>query len=43
MVGILRDYNVQSTKATYLVEDHTGSMPCIWWLDAEAVRIIIIN
>ncbi|KRT83199.1 hypothetical protein AMK59_3278 [Oryctes borbonicus] len=35
IVGILRDYNVQSTKATYQVEDHTGSMPCIWWLDAE--------
>ncbi|KAJ8937304.1 hypothetical protein NQ314_011943 [Rhamnusium bicolor] len=35
LVGILRDYEVQSTKATYNIEDHTGQIKAIWWLEND--------
>lgn len=35
LVGILRDYEVQSTKATYRIEDHTGEIKAIWWLESD--------
>lgn len=35
LVGILRDYEVQSTKATYRIEDHTGEIKAIWWLEND--------
>lgn len=36
LVGILRDYEVQSTKATYRIEDHTGEIKAIWWLENDS-------
>lgn len=41
LVGILREYEVQSTRATYEIEDHTGKITAVWWLDTETVCIII--
>lgn len=35
IVGILRGYEVQSTKATYTIEDHTGEIKAIWWLESD--------
>ncbi|KAJ8980535.1 hypothetical protein NQ317_008332, partial [Molorchus minor] len=35
IVGVLRDYEVQSTKATYNIEDHTGQIKAIWWLEND--------
>lgn len=35
IVGIVRDYEVQSTKATYTIEDHTGQIKAIWWLEND--------
>lgn len=35
IVGILRDFDIQSTKATYTIEDHTGSLKAVWWLETE--------
>lgn len=35
IVGILRDYEVQSTKATYNIEDHTGTIKAVWWLEHD--------
>ncbi|KAJ8910504.1 hypothetical protein NQ315_012351 [Exocentrus adspersus] len=36
IVGVLRDYEVQSTKATYNIEDHTGSIKAVWWLENDS-------
>ncbi|KAJ8963075.1 hypothetical protein NQ318_018539 [Aromia moschata] len=36
VVGILRDYEVQSTKATYNIEDHTGRIKAVWWLENDS-------
>nr|CAI5851401.1 unnamed protein product [Callosobruchus analis] len=36
LVGILRDYEVQSTKATYRIQDHTGTIKAVWWLENDA-------
>jgi len=35
-VAILKEFEVQSTKATYEVEDHTGRIKAIWWLENDA-------
>ncbi|CAH0550039.1 unnamed protein product [Brassicogethes aeneus] len=35
IVGILRNIDVQSTKATYTVEDHTGGIKCVFWLEND--------
>lgn len=35
LVGVLKDYEVQSTKATYRIEDHTGEINAIWWLEND--------
>lgn len=35
IVGILKEYEVQSTKATYEVEDHTGRITALWWLEND--------
>ncbi|XP_022911692.1 replication protein A 32 kDa subunit [Onthophagus taurus] len=36
IVGILKEYEVQSTKATYEIEDHTGQISAIWWLEGDS-------
>lgn len=33
---MLRDYEVQSTKATYRIEDHTGEIKAILWLESDS-------
>ncbi|CAH1169892.1 unnamed protein product [Phaedon cochleariae] len=33
--GILRHFEVLSTKATYTIEDHTGEIKAIWWLEND--------
>jgi len=35
LVGILKDFDVQSTKATYTIEDHTGAIKAVWWLESD--------
>ncbi|XP_023025944.1 replication protein A 32 kDa subunit [Leptinotarsa decemlineata] len=35
LVGILRNFEIQSTKATYTIEDHTGEIKAIWWLEND--------
>lgn len=35
IVGILKDFDLQSTKATYTVEDHTGAIKALWWLESD--------
>lgn len=34
-MGTVKDYEVQSTKATYSIEDHTGEIRAIWWLESD--------
>lgn len=41
VVGILKEFEVDSTKATYTIEDHTGTIKAIWWLQNESVIIAI--
>ncbi|XP_025830801.1 replication protein A 32 kDa subunit isoform X2 [Agrilus planipennis] len=36
VVGILKEFEVQATKATYEIEDHTGNISAIWWLENDA-------
>ncbi|KAF2889128.1 hypothetical protein ILUMI_17045 [Ignelater luminosus] len=36
LVGILKEVEVLSTKVTYRIEDHTGEMKAIWWLEDDA-------
>ncbi|CAH0551859.1 unnamed protein product [Brassicogethes aeneus] len=31
----IKSYEVQSTKATYNIEDHTGTIKAIWWLEND--------
>lgn len=31
------DYEVQSTKAMYNIQDHTGDIKAIWWLETDKV------
>ncbi|KAL1513742.1 hypothetical protein ABEB36_003112 [Hypothenemus hampei] len=35
IVGRLINQDIQSTKATYQIEDHTGSIKALWWLDSD--------
>ncbi|KAF5280063.1 hypothetical protein FQR65_LT15100 [Abscondita terminalis] len=35
IVAILKEYEVQSTKATYELEDHTGRIKAILWLEND--------
>nr|AEE62704.1 unknown [Dendroctonus ponderosae] len=35
LVGILLEFDVQSTKASYTIQDHTGSIKAIFWLEGE--------
>ncbi|XP_066143075.1 replication protein A 32 kDa subunit [Euwallacea fornicatus] len=35
VVGILINYEVQSTNASYTIEDHTGTLKAMWWLDSD--------
>ncbi|XP_045475346.1 replication protein A 32 kDa subunit [Harmonia axyridis] len=35
IVGIVLDYEVQSTKAMYNIQDHTGNIKAIWWLETD--------
>lgn len=35
IVAILKEYEVQSTKATYELEDHTGRIKAIFWLEND--------
>ncbi|XP_017784903.1 PREDICTED: replication protein A 32 kDa subunit [Nicrophorus vespilloides] len=35
IIGILREVNVTSTQASYTVEDHTGSINGILWLETD--------
>ncbi|XP_056641576.1 replication protein A 32 kDa subunit [Diorhabda sublineata] len=35
LVGILKNFEVQSTKATYTIEDHTGSIKAVLWLESD--------
>ncbi|XP_060515953.1 replication protein A 32 kDa subunit [Cylas formicarius] len=35
LVGILKECDMQSTKATYRIEDHTGYIKAVWWLDSD--------
>lgn len=37
----MRDYEVQSTKATYNIEDHTGNIKAIWWLENDGDNPIL--
>ncbi|KAL3276231.1 hypothetical protein HHI36_020947 [Cryptolaemus montrouzieri] len=35
LVGVLQDYEVQSTKVIYNIQDHTGTIKAIWWLEND--------
>lgn len=37
IVGMVIDYEVQSTKAMYNIQDHTGDIKAIWWLETDKV------
>lgn len=39
LVGVLKDYEIQSTKATYKIEDHTGVIKAIWWLENDSDNV----
>ncbi|KAG5894779.1 hypothetical protein JTB14_005215 [Gonioctena quinquepunctata] len=39
LVGILRNFEIQSTKATYTIEDHTGEIKAIWWLENDGDNV----
>ncbi|KAK9892258.1 hypothetical protein WA026_019059 [Henosepilachna vigintioctopunctata] len=34
-VGVVLDYEIQSTKAMYNIQDHTGVIKAIWWLETD--------
>lgn len=36
IVGILKQVEIQSTKAVYKIEDHTGDITAILWLDNDS-------
>ncbi|XP_030764027.1 replication protein A 32 kDa subunit-B [Sitophilus oryzae] len=36
LVGIIKEVEVQSTKATYKIEDYTGSIKMVWWLENDS-------
>lgn len=38
-MGILRNYEIQSTKATCVLNDHTGEIKAVMWLEADGVSI----
>ncbi|RZB94443.1 replication protein A2, partial [Asbolus verrucosus] len=42
LVGILRNFEVQSTKATCNIEDHTGSIKAIMWLETDNDSVVTI-
>lgn len=35
IIGVIRSVDVSSIKVNYLVEDSTGCMSCVHWIDAE--------
>ncbi|XP_050306079.1 replication protein A 32 kDa subunit [Anthonomus grandis grandis] len=36
IVGVLQSFDLQSTKATYTIQDHTGTVKAVWWVDKES-------
>lgn len=37
IMGILRSQDVRSTKAIYEIEDHTGTISAVLWIEGDSV------
>lgn len=39
VVGLIRAVDVTSTKITYTIDDTTGLIDAVQWIDADQVRV----
>ena len=41
VVGLIREVDITSTKITYTLDDTSGTIRAIKWLDSEAVSVCV--
>lgn len=42
VVGLIRAVDVTSTKITYTIDDTTGLIDAVQWIDADQVRLFFM-